>query len=66
VLGGEGDARLKVLRIWPLEPLPPGPEQQRVVVVAQASETQARGLFTLSFWQDGKPPSVSLDGVVFP
>ncbi|HZH79543.1 MAG TPA: DUF2381 family protein [Archangium sp.] len=66
VLGGDGDARLKVLRVWPLEPLLPGPEQQRVVVVAEASETQARGLFTLSFWQDGKPPSVSLEGLVFP
>jgi uncharacterized protein (TIGR02268 family) len=66
VLGGEGDARLKVLRIWPLEPLPPSPEQQRLVVVAEASETQARGRFTLSLWQDGEPPSVSLEGVVFP
>jgi hypothetical protein len=37
-----------------------------VVVVAEASETQARGRFTLSVWQDGEPPSVSLDGVVFP
>ena len=66
VLVGEGGMRLKVLRIWPLEPLPPGPEQQRVVVVAEASETQARGRFTLSLWQDGEPPSVSLEGVVFP
>jgi uncharacterized protein (TIGR02268 family) len=66
VLMGKGDVRLKVLRVWPLEPFPPGPERQRLVVVAETSETQARGRFTLSLWQDGEPPSVSLDGVVFP
>jgi uncharacterized protein (TIGR02268 family) len=62
----EGGVRLKVLRVWPLEPIPPGSEWQRMVVVAEAAETQARGRFTLSLWQDGEPPSVSLDGVMFP
>jgi uncharacterized protein (TIGR02268 family) len=66
VLVGEGGVRLKVLRVWPLEPILPGSKMQRVVVVVEATETQARGRFTLSLWQDGEPPSVSLDGVMFP
>ncbi|WP_375771324.1 hypothetical protein NR798_10615 [Archangium gephyra] len=57
-------ARLKVLRVWPLEPLPPGSKRRRVVVEAGAPE--ARGHFTLLLWQDGEPPSVSLEGVTFP
>jgi len=64
VLVGEDGVRWKVLRVWPLEPLPPGPERWRVVVEAEAPE--ARGRFTLLLWQDGEPPSVSLEGVTFP
>ena len=64
VLVGEDGTRLKVRRVWPLEPLLPGPEWRRVVVEAEASE--ARGRFTLLLWQDGEPPSVSLEGVTFP
>ncbi|HYO55043.1 DUF2381 family protein [Archangium sp.] len=65
-LVGEGGVRLKVLRVWLLEPIPPGSERRRVVVEAEAAEIEARGRFTLSFWQDGEPPSVSLEGVTFP
>lgn len=65
-LVGEGGVRLKVLRVWPLEPILPGLERQRVVVEAEATETEARGRFTLSLWQDGEPPSVSVEGVTFP
>ncbi len=43
-----------------------GAERQRVVVAAEATETQARDRFTLSLWQDGEPPSVAVDGVRFP
>jgi uncharacterized protein (TIGR02268 family) len=63
VLVGEDGVRHKVLRVWPLEPLLPGPEWRRVVVEAEAPE--ARGRFTLLLWQDGEPPSVSLEGVTF-
>ncbi|WP_158502042.1 DUF2381 family protein [Vitiosangium sp. GDMCC 1.1324] len=63
---GEGGVRLKVLRVWPLEPIAPGAEWQRVVVEAEAAETEARGRFTLSLWQEGEPASVSVDGVIFP
>ena len=64
VLVGEDGVRRKVLRVWPLEPLLPGPEWRRVVVEAEAPE--AGGRFTLLLWQDGEPPSVSLEGVTFP
>jgi len=65
-LVGEGGVRLKVLRVWPTEPLAPGATWQRVVVEAEVTDAQARGRFTLSLWQEGEPPSVSLEGVTFP
>jgi uncharacterized protein (TIGR02268 family) len=65
-LVGEGGVRLKVLRVWPSEPLAPGATWRRVVVEAEVTEAQVRGRFTLSLWQEGEPPSVSLDGVMFP
>ncbi|WP_309896073.1 DUF2381 family protein [Archangium sp.] len=65
-LVGEGGERLKVLRVWPTEPLAPGATWRRVVVEAEVTEAQARGRFTLSLWQEGEPPSVSLEGVTFP
>jgi len=65
-LVGEDGVRLKVLRVWPTEPLAPGATWQRVVVEAEVTETQVRGRFTLSLWQEGEPPSVSLEGVTFP
>ena len=65
-LVGEGGVRLKVLRVWPLEPIAPGLDQQRVVVEAEVTEAQARGRFSLFLRQDGEPPSVSVDGVFFP
>ncbi|HLM44661.1 MAG TPA: DUF2381 family protein [Myxococcaceae bacterium] len=67
-LVGEGGERLKVLRVWPTEPLAPGAKWQRVVVEAEVTQAQAqaRGRFTLSLWQEGEPPRVSLDGVTFP
>ncbi|WP_309892406.1 DUF2381 family protein [Archangium sp.] len=63
----EGGVRLKVLRVWPTEPLAPGATRQRVVVEAEVTEeARARGRFTLSLWQEGEPASVSLEGVTFP
>ncbi|HZI03448.1 MAG TPA: DUF2381 family protein [Archangium sp.] len=64
VLVGEDGTRHKVLRVWPLEAIAPGAERRRVVVEAEAPE--AGGRFTLLLWQDGEPPSVSLEGVTFP
>ncbi|MFY0528884.1 DUF2381 family protein [Archangium gephyra] len=64
VLVGEDGVRRKVLRVWPLAPLPPGAKWRRMVVEAEAPE--AGGRFTLLLWQDGEPPSVSLEGVMFP
>ena len=66
-LVGEGGVRLKVLRVWPNEPLAPSATWQRVVVEAEVTEeARALGRFTLSLWQEGEPPSVSLAGVTFP
>jgi len=66
-LVGEGGERLKVLRVWPTEPLAPGATWQRVVVEAEVTEeARALGRFNLSLWQEGEPPSVLLEGVTFP
>ena len=61
-----GGERLRVLRVWPGEPLASGAKKQRIVVEAEAASTKARGRYVLSLWQEGEPPSVVMDGVVFP
>jgi uncharacterized protein (TIGR02268 family) len=53
------------LTVWPLEPLPPG-ESRRVVVELNATESEARGTYTLKLWAEAGSGSVSLDGVTFP
>jgi uncharacterized protein (TIGR02268 family) len=65
-LVGEAGVRLKVLRVWPMQPLSPGAERQRVLVETEVTEAQARGRFTLSLWQEGESASVSLEGITFP
>lgn len=65
-LVGPGGARLKVLRVWPSQPLPPGNDRQRVIIEAEAGEQDDLGSFTLTLWQEGEAPSVSVGGVVFP
>lgn len=65
-LVGQGGARLRVLRVWPREPLPPGVTRQRIIVEAEAARTEARDRFQLSLKTEGEPSSVVVDGVAFP
>jgi hypothetical protein len=52
------------LTVWPLEPLPPG-ASRRIVVELDATESEARGTYTLKLWA-GEAGGVNLDGVTFP
>jgi uncharacterized protein (TIGR02268 family) len=65
LMGAHG-AVLAEPKVWPLEPIPPR-ERRRVVVEVVATESEARGTFTLKLWegQDGAG-GVSLGGVTFP
>ncbi|WP_257449657.1 DUF2381 family protein [Archangium lipolyticum] len=64
-LVGRGGVRLRVLRVWQPEPLPPG-GMRRVVVEAEATEEQARGTFLLKLGEAGGPRTVTLRDVTFP
>ncbi|WP_257463331.1 DUF2381 family protein [Archangium lipolyticum] len=66
VLVGSTHAELKVLGVWPREPMAPD-EKGRVVVEVEATENEARGTFTLKLWsQEGNARGELLDGVTFP
>jgi uncharacterized protein (TIGR02268 family) len=58
-------ARLRVLSVWPLEPLVPG-QEGRVVVEAAATPEQARGTYVLTLGERGGARTVTLRGVTFP
>jgi uncharacterized protein (TIGR02268 family) len=65
-LVGRKHMELKVLGVWPMEPIPPG-QKRRVVVEAEATESEARGTFTLKLWGQEDTARVELfDGVMFP
>ena len=65
-LVGSKHEELTGLTVWPLEPIPPG-ESGRIVVELDATESEARGSYTLKLWAgevgDG---GVNLGGVMFP
>jgi uncharacterized protein (TIGR02268 family) len=66
VLVGPRHVELRVLGVWPLEPIAPG-TTGRVVVEAEATEETARGTFTLELWShEGGGGSERFDGVTFP
>jgi len=58
-------ARLRVLSVWPPEPLAPG-QEGRVVVEAAATPEQARGTYVLTLGERGGARTVTLRGVTFP
>jgi uncharacterized protein (TIGR02268 family) len=64
-LVGEEGTRLRVLSVWPREPIPPG-KLGRVVVEAEATQAQSRGTFMLGLTEADGPRTVTLHGVVFP
>ncbi|HZH77210.1 MAG TPA: DUF2381 family protein [Archangium sp.] len=58
-------ARLRVLSVWPLEPLASS-AWSRVVVEAAATPEQARGTYVLTLGEGGGARTVTLRGVTFP
>jgi hypothetical protein len=57
---------LKAVNVWPLEPIPPGQKRQ-VGVEVEATESEARGTFTLELWgQEDMARVEFFDGVTFP
>jgi len=63
-LVGAQHEELARLTVWPLVPIPPG-ASRRIVVELDATESEARGTYTLKLWA-GEAGSVNLDGVTFP
>ena len=59
-----GDA-LRVLRVWQLEPIPPG-DMRTVVVEAEEVAPASRGPFILKLWEAGGKRAVTLGNVTFP
>ncbi|WP_158501674.1 DUF2381 family protein [Vitiosangium sp. GDMCC 1.1324] len=57
--------RLRVLHVWPSEPLPPGKKRQ-LTVVAEATAKQLRGSFLLRLGEANGPRTITVKGVVFP
>ncbi|WP_158501656.1 DUF2381 family protein [Vitiosangium sp. GDMCC 1.1324] len=57
--------RLRVLHVWPSEPLLPGKKRQ-LTVVAEATEDQLRGTFLLRLGEANGPRTITVRGVVFP
>ncbi|HEX5752568.1 MAG TPA: DUF2381 family protein [Archangium sp.] len=73
VLRGPKGEVLKPLPLWQPEPIPPADavaeEQQpgrRVVVEVLASQTEARGTYTLTLWDAEQKRTVTLGNVTFP
>jgi uncharacterized protein (TIGR02268 family) len=73
VLRGPKGEVLKPLPLWQPEPVPPAEtiatDQQpgrRVVVEVLASETEARGTYTLTLWDAEQQRTVTLGNITFP
>jgi len=66
-LVGSKHEELTGLTMWPLEePIPPG-KSKRIVVELDATESEARGTFTLKLWAgEAGAEGLALDGVTFP
>lgn len=59
-MGSKGE----VLTVWPLEPIPPG-MFRAITVEINATESEARGTFTLKLWTgETGAGSVNLGGVM--
>jgi uncharacterized protein (TIGR02268 family) len=65
-LQGRKGVELKVLTVWPLEPIHPGTQGGSVFVEADAPADAAAGTFTLKLWDASGARTVTLNGVTFP
>ena len=64
-MGSKREA-LPGLTVWPLEPIPPG-KFRNITVEMNATESEARGSYTLKLWaEEAGTGGVTLDGVTFP
>lgn len=66
VLTSKSGEVLRVLPAWQSEPLTPELRKPRVIVEAEASETEAQGPFTLKLWEAGGKRTVTFGNVTFP
>ncbi|HYO53853.1 DUF2381 family protein [Archangium sp.] len=65
-LVGSKREELTGLTVWPLEPIPPGMSRS-ITVEMDATDSEARGTFTLKLWAgEAGAGGVTLDGVTFP
>lgn len=58
-------ARLRVVRVWPLEPLAPE-GQRRLIVEAEAGEEETGGTYRLQLGEADGARTITLRGVLFP
>jgi uncharacterized protein (TIGR02268 family) len=65
VLEDRKGVELKVLEVWPREPIPPG-GTLRMVVEAELSDVTAQGPFTLRLWEAEGGRTAILQGVLLP
>ncbi|HSP79858.1 MAG TPA: DUF2381 family protein [Myxococcaceae bacterium] len=65
-LVGRDGARLEVLRLWPSEPLLPGPRRQRLFVEAEWEGELPPGPYMLELWNAEGQRSITLQDVLFP
>lgn len=66
VLQGRKGVELKVLGLWPPEPIAPGRHGEKVFVEAEAPADAVTGPFTLKLWDASGARTVTLTGVTFP
>jgi len=62
-LVGQGGARLKILRVWPPEPVLLGPSRQRLSVEAEWEGVLPAGPYTLELWDADGQRRVTLQGL---
>ncbi|QSQ24394.1 DUF2381 family protein [Pyxidicoccus parkwayensis] len=65
VLEDKRGVELKVLEVWPREPIPPG-RTLKLVVEAEAPDVNAKGPFTLRLWEAEGGRTAIVQGVMLP
>jgi hypothetical protein len=63
---GPGHRALRVKPPWQREPLRDEAKDRRVVIEAEATESETLGSFTLKVWDAAGTRSIVLTGVTFP
>ncbi|WP_164021316.1 DUF2381 family protein [Pyxidicoccus trucidator] len=66
LLQGKKGVELKVLKLWPPEPIAPGQKGGRVFVEAEAPADAVSGPYTLKLWDASGARVVTLRGATFP